>query len=333
MLPREVKLLRHRGRIDGILTGEFKPPVMVDIDPVNGTCNLDCAWCCQAASRAATPTKFMSVDTMTGLGRFCREWGVKAWRISSDSEPLLNKNIEVLIESGAVNGIDMGLITNGVYLERVLDSVGSLHWLGVSLDATTRETWSKLKRSAPENFDKIIANVKAVRRKWPDLDMSIKFLRWSPSKNSTTAAFGGGALPQVVDDRSQDPDNFADAERLTELADSLGVRSILKDAYPSNYADTYRFTQCLATPLGGVFGADHRFHLCCDARSIFILTDDYTRDGWQELPKLWGSEKHRELIASINPKKCAGCAKAGLNETLQHLAVETLDGRLQSNFI
>ena len=47
--------------------------------------------------------------------------------------------------------------------------------------------------------------------------------------------------------------------------------------------------------MSGTFGADHKFHLCCDARNVFVLTDDYTKNNWEELPKLWGSKKHKDL--------------------------------------
>ena len=155
-IDNRLKLLAHPDRLLGIQTGDFAPPVLVDIDPVDGVCNLDCEWCCQAASRASRPTKFMSEETMRRLGPFSRDWGVKSWRIAGDSEPLLNKNINTLIASGAEAGIDMGLITNGVYLERITpESLERLDWLGVSLDAGTPETWSRLKKSPAENFEKI----------------------------------------------------------------------------------------------------------------------------------------------------------------------------------
>ena len=44
------------------------PPIMVDVDPVDGVCNLDC---CPGAVRqrvrASRPTTFMSIETMRGL--------------------------------------------------------------------------------------------------------------------------------------------------------------------------------------------------------------------------------------------------------------------------
>ncbi|MAC20755.1 MAG: hypothetical protein CMJ23_13975 [Phycisphaerae bacterium] len=327
-----LKLLAHPDRLLGIQSGRFTPPILVDIDPVDGVCNLDCEWCCQAASRSSRPTKFMSEATMNRLGSFSRDWGVKSWRIAGDSEPLLHKGINTLIGSGSESEIDMGLITNGVYLERLTpDSLAKLDWLGISLDAGTGETWSRLKKSPASNFEKILDNIADVRSKAPTLDVAIKFLRWSSTEHLGKEDFGHGLLP-VIEPSTTEADNSNDVEQVKEIAADLGVRAIIKNAYPRDFADKYRFTKCHATPLGGVFDASHTFHLCCDARGIFVLTDDYTRDDWQEMPRLWGGERHRELIDSIDPRKCVGCAKHAINEVLEsHLIVG--DRSEQLNFI
>lgn len=333
-LSTEAKLLRHVDRVQGAVSGEYKPPVMVDVDPVNGVCNLDCEWCCQAASRhsAKAPT-VMPDATMVRLGRFSREFGIKAWRISSDSEPLLNKNLDILIRSGHENGIDMGLITNGVLLERSQE-LHRLRWVGVSLDAATAATWSRLKRSHESNFHKILDNVRRIRKTWPSLEVTLKFLRWRDDSSLAKNEFSTNDLPIIDREKPQQTDNYLDADLLPDLANRLDCKYLIKDAYPKDFANHYRFNKCLATPLGGVFGADHRFHLCCDARGVYILTDDYTRDDWQELPRLWGSDTHRKLVDSIAGKNCAGCAKHLVNEILESVV---LDGpqteQAQVNFI
>jgi len=326
------KLLRHHENIAGIQTGQFLPPVMVDVDLVDGVCNLDCAWCCQAQSRASRPARYMSEETMRRLGPFCHNWGVKAWRISGDSEPTLNRNIDVLIRSGQDAGIDMGLITNGVFLER-LTTASALTYLGISLDATTSSTWSRLKRSPASNFRKIIDNVKQVRQECPQLDICIKFVRFQADESLGKNDFSN-SLSVLDNSPSNQTGNGEDAEQLDKFSRDLGCRPILKEAYPKGLADSYVFSRCNATPLGGVFDASHNFHLCCDARSVYVLTDDYTRDDWRELPALWGSEKHQQLIESIIPRRCEGCAKRQVNEILQHVVMSShCSSDYQVNFI
>lgn len=316
-----LKLLRHGENLAGIRdrSASLPAPVMTDIDPVIGACNLDCAWCCQAASRSSHEATFMPVDTMLGLARLSAEWGIRAWRIASDSESLLHPNLSSLIDAGHAAGVRMGLITNGVLLDRLpAESLSKLTYLGVSLDATDRQRWADLKRSQPQNYDRALANVAAARKAAPDLDISLKLVRWSADSSATKADFGPLVQLKLA---GETRNNFLDAEELPSLASKLGVRAIVREAYPKNMAATYDFEKCYATPLGGVFDAAHRFHLCCDARQRYILTHDYRDMNWRVLPRLWGSERHWQLIDSIDPRSCAGCAKQRINEVLEQYVI------------
>jgi hypothetical protein len=334
-LDTKAKLLRHFDRVKGIIEGKYLPPLMVDIDVYEGPCNLDCIWCSQAVTRNRTDRAIMPVETMERLGLFSQKWGIKAWKIAGLSEPTLNPNLDVLLQSGHVHGIDMGLTTNGLLLDRIIN-LNLLTWVGISLDATTAKTWSLLKKSPEKNFLRIIDNINFLRDKCPDLDISIKYCRWSSTTHPHKNRFYPGLQPfeKARKDTIRKIDNYADAERLPELANKLGCNHILRDAFPENFPSLYKFDKCLATPLEGVFGADHKFHLCCDARNVYVLTDNYTRNNWEELPSLWSSKKHRELIKTIDPKKCLGCSKWKLCSVFENVV---LDGKYtkdyQVNFI
>jgi len=121
---------------------------------------------------------------------------------------------------------------------------------------------------------------------------------------------------------------------LPRLAQELGCKYILRDAMNKDSVSQFKFKICRGTPLYATFGADHKFYLCCDVRTGYILTDDYTRNGWQELHDLWGSKKHKELVASIKPKNCKFCSKEWLNTIIENII---LDGKYsdeyQVNFI
>jgi len=335
ILDPKVKLLRHFERVQGILNGEFLPPLMVDVDVVDGACNLDCVWCSQGPSRASKRNTSMSARTMRRLGPFCKEWGIKSWRMAGDSEPTLNTNIDILFRTGHECGIDMGLTTNGLLLDRV-KNLHLLTWLGISLDATTAKTWSRMKRKPEKNFHRIIDNIKRIRADLPDLEVTIKYVRWSETAHPGKRDFY--PTLQIPNEGKQTPisqnNNYADAELLPQLAEELGCKYRLRDAFPKNFSSQYQFEKCLATPLSGCFGADHKFHLCCDARNIYVLTDDYTKNDWKELLDLWGSQGHKDLVASIIPEKCLGCSKWHHCSVLENVVI---DGKYtehyQVNFI
>ncbi|MEW6088413.1 MAG: radical SAM protein [bacterium] len=331
----KIKLLRYYDRVKGILDGEFLPPIMADVDPVNGACNLNCEWCAQRASQETKESTFMSIETIKKMGPFCKKWGIKSWRIAGDSEPTLNPDIHYLFQSGYENGIHMGLITNGVLLDKV-KNLHLLSWLGISLDAATARTWSQLKGSSEKNFHRIINNVKRIRDSVPDLEISLKFIRWCEEihlgRKELSPTMGIRDKKKTTQCRQKD--NYADAEMLPQLAKTLGCKYILKDALPKNSAIQYEFEVCRGTPLYATFGANHKFYLCCDVRTGYILTDDYTRNNWRELYDLWGSQKHKDLVASINPKKCKFCSKEWLNTIIGNIILDgTHSKKYQVNFI
>jgi MoaA/NifB/PqqE/SkfB family radical SAM enzyme len=325
----KIKLLRYYDRIQGILEGDFLPPIMADVDVISGSCNLDCEWCAQRKSRQATKSiTLMPLETMRKIGSFCRKWGIKSWRIAGNSEPTLNPDINYLFRSGQENGIDMGLITNGVLLDKIKD-LKFLTWIGISLDATTAKTWSRLKRSPEKNYYRIIDNIKRIRDDIPDLEISLKFIKWSKKNHLGRKDFSPNSTIPV-----EQNDNYDDAEKLEPLAKKLGVKYILREAIPKNMTNEYKFEKCQATPLYATFGADHKFYLCCDVRDGYVLTDDYTKNDWKELHDLWGSQKHKDIIASINPKRCKFCSKEQLNSIMENIILNgKYSKEYQVNFI
>ena len=198
------------------------------------------------------------------------------------------------------------------------------------MDATCAKTWSSLKGSPEKNFHRIIDNVKRIRDSIPNLEISLKFIRWAEDQHLGRNDF----VTETTGSKVRQRNNFSDAERLPMLAKELGCEYILRDAFPKNSAEQYQFEVCRGTPLYATFGADHGFYLCCDVRTGYVLTDDYTRNDWRELYDLWGSEKHRKLVASIDPKECKFCSKKWLNTIMENII---LDGKYsneyQTNFI
>jgi len=313
MTDPKVKLLRYMDRVQGVMDGNYKPPILADVDVVQGLCNLDCDWCCQAKSRASKDPLFMSEETMKQIGPFSKDWEIKSWRIAGDSEPTLNKNLDTLLQSGHDNDIDMGLITNGTCLHTV-DNLEYLTWIGISLDAATSETWSKLKHAPESMYLKMMDSIRNIRKNNPDIDITLKFVKYSSDDNVTKED-----LTHKV--RSEDSvNNHRDAVLLPILADNLGVNYHITEGFPKD--PEYKFDKCQGTPLYGTFGADHKFYICCDRRDGAILTDDYTRDNWKELPNLWGSDKHKKIIDEIVPSDCAFCSKAWLNTIMDNIITD-----------
>jgi organic radical activating enzyme len=335
-------LFRHISNINGIVLAEknnniggnyLSPPIMCDLD-LASICNLECIWCCQANWRFSKETGLMQEDVLEKLPFFYRNWGGKSIRISGEGEPTIHPMLNECINSFYLQKISVGLITNGTLLYKIpISNFNKLTYLGISIDASDRDSWAHNKNSKPELFDNIIEGVKKVRKKFPDLDISLKYLMFNEASLSYDefSNFEKQNHPNFIGDANCTREKIFQFENLCK---DLKVNSIIKTAYEAGYPNMYNFTKCRATPLGGVFGADLKFHLCCDARGKYILTDNFAKDNWKELPSLWGSKKHLDLINSIEPKSCLGCAKKTHNEILSNIVLtsdKTKD--LQVDFI
>jgi sulfatase maturation enzyme AslB (radical SAM superfamily) len=164
------KLLAHVDTWRHIKRGKrIPPPILVTVDPSN-VCNLNCAWC-NAAFVRAERKGMLSEKSLLAIADFLPHWGegggpwepgVKAVCIAGGGEPLMNPAVGAFIDRLVEHKIDVGVVTNGVLINRFVDSLSQCTWVGVSVDAATPETLNKYKgmKEGSGTFDKIISNIR-----------------------------------------------------------------------------------------------------------------------------------------------------------------------------
>jgi pyruvate-formate lyase-activating enzyme len=161
------KLLVHVDRWRAIKRGRPIPaPVLLTIDPTN-VCNFNCAWCNAAYIRRHRKSK-LSGKTLGDLAEFLPHWGktsfnshgVQAICIAGGGEPLMNGETAVFIDKVVSTGIEVGVVTNGSFIQDCIDPLSQCTWVGVSVDAGSPETFSRLKgMKRSDGFGKVIENI------------------------------------------------------------------------------------------------------------------------------------------------------------------------------
>jgi len=168
------KLLAHVDTWRLIKRGKpVPPPILVTVDPSN-KCNLDCEWCNAAVIRAKNGG-LLSKKALLNIAEFLPKWhvdgctvppGVKAVCIAGGGEPLINSHVGDFIDALIENGIEVGVVTNGLLIDKFIDSLSKCTWVGVSIDAGSTETYHRYKgmHKDSNSLQTVLNNIKKLTR-------------------------------------------------------------------------------------------------------------------------------------------------------------------------
>jgi len=140
-------------------------PIYVEISAV-GACNHRCTFCGVdyiGYQNVRWETKLLQ-ERLTEMS----ELGIRSVMFAGEGEPLLHKNLDDIIEHASSVGIDSSITTNFVFLneKNVYKIFKNASWVKVSINAGTKETYSKVHRTKESDFTKVLDNMKlAVKTK------------------------------------------------------------------------------------------------------------------------------------------------------------------------
>ena len=162
---------------------EYTPkyPLQIDFE-LNYSCNFSCEMCTWSAENTAGRGKktWFSFEAFKEIIDEGVENGLRAIRLNYINEPLIRKDIIKFIEYAKQAGIlDIYLSTNGSLLtKKVIHELinSGLTRLQVSIDATTKETFDKIRQGG--NFDDVIKNTSYVSDN--SIHASVEFLLIGP---------------------------------------------------------------------------------------------------------------------------------------------------------
>ena len=165
----KLKILHHREKLDSLEAGDISAPVHVRIKPTN-VCNHNCSYCSYQNSygqlgKDMKVQDFIPYDKLREIIQDCADMGVKAVTFSGGGEPLLYKGMDYIIRSAYVKGMEVAVLTNGIFLER--DSIASVvmnccRWIRISMDGWDGASYAAYRGCPESDFDKLIANIKKV---------------------------------------------------------------------------------------------------------------------------------------------------------------------------
>ena len=152
------KLIYHVSRVNDWLEGKNVYPIYAEISP-SGTCNHRCIYC--ALDFMEYQSRYLDKEILKDRLSEMASLGLKSIMYAGEGEPLLHKDIGKIINHTKGVGIDVAITTNGVFLKRDLieGTLENITWIKVSINGATRETYAKIHKTNPDNFNRVLENM------------------------------------------------------------------------------------------------------------------------------------------------------------------------------
>lgn len=339
-----IKVLMWREQLEAIAKGEFLPPISISTDPTN-KCNYNCKWCNSGGFRSRR-AESMPPGHLLKLADFYKDWGVRSTCVAGGGEPTLHPEFTPFLYRLAENGIDVGVTTNGSALtdEQIEAIVRSCRWCGFSMDAGERDVYNKL-HGLPKNskaFDRVLDNmaklVAARDRLGSRLGITYKFLA-HPGNTHTIFKAAERARSLGANEFYMRPVGLENIDTGTKMA-SLNFDGVVAEAvgqieaarsletehfrvfatanrFGAKWERRVGFKSCIATPLQATFAADGLVYLCFDTRGREdLVLGPHVPDPY-EIQRMWSSDRHKEIIARVDPNKCPRCTYGPYHEVIE----------------
>jgi len=317
----QAKGLLWKDNFDGILSGNFLPPVGSVID-LTDACNLHCAFCNAASFRHK---RMQGGDHVRKIVDMLADWGVHSVCYAGGGEPSLHPEFTDLVKYTHDKGLEVGISTNGVRLDETDCEIiaKNARFCGFSIDAATEELWRKIKGGTTEQYNQLMYNceVIAAYASKTSLDLTYKFMLTPENQHEILKAaqkamiigfknfFVRPAAYENVPEKERKY-NFDIESVLWQLEKARELQDDRFHVY-SNFRRVDEklhrilpFKKCLATPLIVVFCADGYCYPCIDYRER-----QYGRmTQHRYIRRYWGSDIHKRFVNSLNLENCPRCA-------------------------
>lgn len=324
------KGLAYRAWYDAILSGKFLPPIEASVDPVND-CNLNCFWC---NGRDVKDRRLMMSDShLIDLVTFLHKWGVKAICFAGGGEPTMHP---ALGEAFSMSTIPTAIITNGLFKdkEQMASIATNARWVGISVDASNPETYLKCKRV--DAFNKVMMNMREMRE-LGCRELTFKFLIHPLNQyqiyDAARLAKNYGAhqihirpisfknFKTIQDEYDIDMINKQISDARIDMEDSTFNIYSIRHKFNSQMHVKFPFSKCRATPIMPIFHADSSISICIDRKSDKSLVIG-KHEPVESILEAWGSQKHKDVIESVNLKDCPKCTFNAYNEQIEKAVME-----------
>ncbi len=286
----------------------------------SAACSHRCTFC--STDALDYPNDFIDAAILCERMDEAHSLGVKSVMFAGSGEPLLHKRISAITESAFSSGLDVAFTTNGVLLGK-LETVARCTWIKVSLNAGKQETYAKVHRTNPKDWDRVWNGIRgAVKRKGnctigvqavvlPEnvyemrdlanlcIDAGVEYLVLKPYSQAT---FMLSHQYEKID--------YAPMREYLALVAEMSTKSFKviyrKNAISDEIGKKHSYDKCRATPSMWVYSKGDGDVISCSAHLMDprFNMGNMNKHSFQEI---WEGEKRREnweLMQGFDIKQC-----------------------------
>lgn len=344
-----LKFLRFTKQIEALVEGRLVAPVHVRIKPIN-RCNHHCWYCAYRTDDLKLGEDMDESDVipeakMMEIVEDLIEMGIKAVTFSGGGEPLLYKPLPVVVETLAKAGIRVATLTNGTNLRGRMADAFAKHgtWVRVSVDAWDNESYQASRGAKPNEFDKLLDNMRAFTARGSDCVLGVSFIIGRNNYQRIAEVcrmFRDVGVDHVklsaavvANDVAQN--NAYHRELMTvvnaeiEKAQQLQTDrfKVLNHFHETEERFEKEYTSCPFLQFLTVIGADQTVYTCQDKAYTVPGTLGSIKD--KRFKDFWFSEENRETLRTFDPsQKCKHhCVAHNKNlALLDYLSIDTNHG-------
>lgn len=318
------KLMYHPERVSEWGEKDDCFPIYLEIGPTN-ICNHRCIFC--ALDFLEKKGNFIDREVMLSALKDMAEHGVKSVMFAGEGEPLLHKDICEFIEKAKEYGIDVSLTTNGVLFtkEKIEKIIPNLTWIRFSVDAGSPESYGKIHGTKPEDFDKVIDNIKeAVKFKKDNLlktTIGVQFLMIPQAINEAIKLaeilknIGADNLqvkpyshhPKSKNDFSVNSEEYNNLKEELIKFNSDNFRVFFREATAKRIETGIDYPECYGLSFFALIDSEGNIIPC----NLFYNEPEFTYGSLyeQKFSEIWKGEKRKKVLQRIRKKGVSECRK------------------------